>query len=74
MSVQGWRYYNHAMLPDGQPDKEPDLTPVENGEIWSNVHGGGGRHFLLDGQRTGIAGTKPDGGTLLRIRHLTSMR
>lgn len=41
MSVQGWKYYNHAMIPDGRPDQEPDLTPVENGEIWSNVHGGG---------------------------------
>ena len=41
MSVQGWKYYNHAMVPDGRPDQEPELTPVENGEIWSNVHGGG---------------------------------
>ena len=41
MSLQGWKYYNHAMIPDGRPDEEPDLTPIKNGEIWSNVHEGG---------------------------------
>ena len=40
MSVQGWRYYNHAMIPEGQPNTEPDLKPIESGEIWADVHGG----------------------------------
>ena len=29
-----WRYYNHAMVPNGYPGNEPDLTPLQNGKIW----------------------------------------
>ena len=41
MSVQGWQYYNHAMIPLCAPHEEPNLTPVENGQIWRSVRGGG---------------------------------
>lgn len=41
MGIEGWKYYNHAMIPAGRPDEEPDLTPIENGKIWSSVHDGG---------------------------------
>lgn len=29
------------MIPEGQPNTEPDLKPIESGEIWANVHEGG---------------------------------
>lgn len=41
MSVQGWKYYNHAMIPDGNPDEVVDITAIESGEIWKNVNGEG---------------------------------
>lgn len=31
----GWRYYNHAMIPDSSPDEEVDITPIVNGTIWN---------------------------------------
>lgn len=38
--VQGWGYYNHAMVPTCAPHEEPDLTPIQDGSIWK-VHKGG---------------------------------
>lgn len=38
--VQGWKYYNHAMIPTCAPHEEPDLTPIQDGSIWK-VHKGG---------------------------------
>ncbi|MCR4718209.1 MAG: hypothetical protein K5768_01100 [Firmicutes bacterium] len=40
MSVNGWRYYNHAAIPLSLPHETPDTTPIENGNIW-NLKGGG---------------------------------
>lgn len=69
MSVQGWKYYNHAMIPDCAPNEEPDLSVIDNGEIWKKSVGGG-HHFLLDGQQIGIVGMKPGGGIRLLIAPL----
>lgn len=63
MSVQGWKYYKHAMIPDCAPYEEPDLSVIKNGEIWK-MSTGGVHHFLLDGQRIGIVGMKRIGGTV----------
>lgn len=41
MSVEGWKYYNHAMIPDCAPHEEADISPVRSGEIWQNCRGGG---------------------------------
>ncbi len=30
----GWRYYNHAMIPDGSPDEDVDVSEIKNGSIW----------------------------------------
>lgn len=38
MGVDGWRYYNHAMIPTTAPHEKPNLTPVKNGEVWK-AHG-----------------------------------
>ena len=38
--MTGWTYYNHAMIPTTMPHEEPDLTPLQTGELW-NIHGGG---------------------------------
>lgn len=32
--IDGWRYYNHAMVATGAPGKEVDLEPIKNGRIW----------------------------------------
>lgn len=34
-SLNGWRYYNHAMIPTTAPHEMPDLVPLEDGSIWS---------------------------------------
>lgn len=34
ISVNGWRYYNHAAVPATAPHEEPDLTPIKDGSIW----------------------------------------
>lgn len=41
MSINGWKYYNHAMIPTGSPDEEVDTSSIENGEIWRDSSGGG---------------------------------
>ena len=35
MSVNGWRYYNHAAVPTCPPTESPDLLAVENGSVWN---------------------------------------
>ena len=72
MSINGWKYYNHAMIPTGSPDEEVDTSSIENGEIWRDSSGGG-YHFLLGGHRIGTAGMKQTGGIALRIRHSISL-
>lgn len=31
---EGWKYYNHAVIPTTASHEVPDLTPIRNGEIW----------------------------------------
>ena len=38
MDIKGWKYYNHAAIPATAPHENPDITPVENGDIW-NIDG-----------------------------------
>lgn len=40
MHIDGWRYYNHAMIPTCAPHEEPNLTPIKNGDIWKKTTGG----------------------------------
>ena len=39
MQINGWRYYNHAALPDVPPHVSADLRPIEDGSIWG-IHKG----------------------------------
>lgn len=32
--IEGWKYYNHAMIPTNAPHLEVDLRSLQNGEIW----------------------------------------
>lgn len=34
MKIKGWKYYNHAAIPDTAPHEQPDITPIEDGTIW----------------------------------------
>lgn len=34
MNIDGWKYYNHAALPEGAPHEEPNLEVVKKGLIW----------------------------------------
>lgn len=34
MQIDGWKYYNHAAIPTTAPYKVPDITSIENGDIW----------------------------------------
>lgn len=34
MVVEQWKYYNHAAIPLCAPHEEPDLKPIETGDIW----------------------------------------
>lgn len=60
MSINGWRYYNHAAIPTTPPHIEPDLNPIDSGIIWHNL--GGVLHYLQSGHLTGIAITRQTGG------------
>lgn len=34
MRMEGWKYYNHAMIPAVPPHEVPDMRPIESGNIW----------------------------------------
>lgn len=34
LDISGWHYYNHAFLPDNEPDKEVDTALIKSGKIW----------------------------------------
>jgi len=34
----GWKYYNHAMIPNCAPHESVDLEPIHNGTIWKEGH------------------------------------
>ncbi|MDD4376713.1 MAG: hypothetical protein PHH48_00975 [Eubacteriales bacterium] len=36
--AEGWRYYNHAMLPSTPPHESVNMKPIEDGSIW-NIEG-----------------------------------
>lgn len=35
MKISGWKYYNHAAIPDIPPYDNADTSAVESGEIWT---------------------------------------
>lgn len=39
MSIKDWKYYNHAAIPTTPPHEIPDLSPIEDGTIWSDLAG-----------------------------------
>lgn len=59
MQIEGWQYYNHAAMPTTIPCENPDIKPVENGNVWQI---GGVLRFSLVGQVSLTADTKPNGG------------
>ena len=40
MTVKGWKYYNHAMVPTCAPHENPDLSAINDRDFWKP---GGGR-------------------------------
>ena len=34
MIIEGWKYYNHAIVPTCAPHEEPNLEPIMNGSVW----------------------------------------
>lgn len=34
VSVNGWRYYNHAAIPTSLPHENPDTSAIEDGSVW----------------------------------------
>lgn len=39
MKIEGWKYYNHAVIPTTMPHEAPDVTPITDGSIW-RIEGG----------------------------------
>ena len=39
MNNKGWKYYNHAIVPDIYPHELVDLKPLQNNSIWK-IRGG----------------------------------
>lgn len=33
--INGWTYYNHAVIPTVAPHEVPNLEPIKNGTVWS---------------------------------------
>lgn len=59
MQIEGWKYYNHAMLPTSEPHETPDMRPIESGAVWK---AGGVLLYLQGGQPIGIAAMRRTGG------------
>lgn len=34
MQIDGWKYYNHAIIPTTAPHEEPNMIPINDGSIW----------------------------------------
>lgn len=34
MEIDGWKYYNHAVIPTTAPHEEANMEPIDNGYIW----------------------------------------
>lgn len=34
MKINGWKYYNHAAIPTTAPHITPDISPIDNGDVW----------------------------------------
>lgn len=63
MKVEGWKYYNHAIIPAIASNEIPDIRPIENGAIWKAGSFKGGRlPCWQDGQQIGIVAMKRTGG------------
>lgn len=60
MRMEGWKYYNHAMIPAVPPHEAPDMRPIENGNIWKR--GGGVLLYSQGGRPIGIAVLRQTGG------------
>lgn len=43
MKIDGWRYYNHAAMPDVAPHEKVNMFPLQDGSIWKV---GGGKALL----------------------------
>lgn len=54
--IQGWKYYNHAMIPTTAPHENVLLDPVERGKCLK--YRGGVYRCLLDGRQIGIVDMK----------------
>lgn len=39
MQINGWKYYNHAMIPTTAPHEEVDLSPIKDRSIWKTGDG-----------------------------------
>lgn len=37
--IHGWRYYNHALLPECPPHEVVDTRAIENGQVWEKYKG-----------------------------------
>ena len=40
MKIDGWRYYNHAVVPSCAPHETPDVAVINDGTIWKCTWGG----------------------------------
>lgn len=65
MSVEGWKYYNHAMVPTCAPHESANIEAMRDKDFWNPI--GGVHRSLLDGQKTGIVRKQSFG-----IRYLTT--
>ena len=34
MEIKGWRYYNHAAIPDCAPHEKVNIGPIQNKSVW----------------------------------------
>lgn len=60
MSLNDWKYYNHAVIPAVEPHEKPDLACIKDKSIWKV---GGVYRSLQDGLRILIVAMKQAGGT-----------
>lgn len=60
--IEGWKYYNYAVVPTTAPHEEADISCIKSRTFWIKC-GGERYHYLHAGRQILIVVMKRNGGT-----------
>lgn len=61
--IEGWKYYNYAVVPTTAPHEEADISCIKSRTFWIKCGGGERYHYLHAGRQILIVVMKRNGGT-----------